>query len=204
MNRASWHHPDLGTRLRRTRPPTLSALTLAEVVLHLRLDQGSETGPEAPLLTGMRDAAERHFERYCAAALMDQEWTMMLNRWPDYNAGLQLPYPPLLDLISIEQDGDPFDIADFRVDSGDRFPAVLSPISGSWSGSYTPGMRGEIVFRCGYETADDVPADIKQALLMAIATWYENRESLQQFILTPVVELGWQDLLSPYREAGFA
>ena len=49
-----------------------------------------------------------------------------------------------------------------------------------------------------------MPPSIKQALLMAIATAYENRESLSPYTLTPIVELGWENLIMPYREIGLA
>ena len=46
-----------------------------------------------------------------------------------------------------------------------------------------------------------MPPSIKQALLMAIATAYENRELLSPYTLTPIVELV-DNLIMPYREIG--
>ena len=195
----SWHHPDLRTRVRRIKAPTEHALELQEVVLHLRL---SEAGDEAPLLTRMRNAAEHEWELFCSAALMHQEWVMSLNGWPPMHHDLEIPYPPFDELLTIRDGGNPQDVDDFAIQGSDRFPALLSPLSGIWPSPST-GMN-EIFWSCGYKRADEVPPTITQALLMAIATWYENRESLQQFNLTPVIELGWQNLTSHYRQAGFA
>jgi hypothetical protein len=74
----SWHHPELHARLVRLKAPDKSPLELSAIVLHLRLDPGAETGPEAPLLTSMLASAVAHLERYCSCAIMAQEWRLTL------------------------------------------------------------------------------------------------------------------------------
>lgn len=201
-----WTHPDLHTRLQRITAPTAEAVTLAEVVAHLRLDPGADTGPEAALLTGMRDAAVGHLERYCSYSVMEQEWQMTARSFPPYGVGLTLPYPPTVDLRSIEVAGDALDLADFTLERDDRLPATLFPVGGVWPHlAWSPGP-GAIAIRwtAGRDDPAELPQEIKQAILLAVASWYENRESLTQFALTPMLELGWDSLLSPYRETGFA
>jgi hypothetical protein len=54
-------------------------------------------------------------------------------------------------------------------------------------------------YTCGYGAAADVPQSIKAWMLMAIATWYENREAL--IAGQPVAELPrcfWEGLLDPF------
>lgn len=195
---------ELQGRARRISAPTLSPLTLAEIVLHLRLAPGSETGPEQPLLDRLQAAMVGHLERYASIAVMDQEWRVTLNCWPPPGIGLELPYPPLIEISDISIPNLTFDPADFVVAASDLFPAVLYPATSD----FWPGGAGRqdiaIALRCGYEDPKDVPPSIKQALLTAIATGYENRESLSQYNLTPILELGWENLIMPYREAGFA
>ena len=202
--RVFWHHPDLHARLRRTQAPTDFPLALQEIVAHLRLDPTSDQGPEAALLTGMRDAAVGALERYCSNAIMPQGWTLTLHAFPPSYSGLELPIPPFATLTSITVNGDDLDLADFVVEPDDRLPATLYAVTNVWPSAQRGPLAIAIVFQCGYANTDKVPPDIKQALLMAIATWYENRESLQQFTLTPMIEIGWQALLAPYRQVGFA
>lgn len=202
--RLSWHHPDLHARVRRIVGPTVLPLGLAEVVAHLRLDPGAELGAEAPLLTGMLGAAVGHMQRYCSYAIMTQTWVLSLHGWPANYTGLDLPYPPFADLASISMHGDALDPADFLVERDDRAPATLYPIGDLWPYAQRAPQAIEIEFTCGRDDPGDIDADIKQALLMAIAAWYENREELTQFALTPMIELGWEPLLTHYRQAGFA
>ena len=200
----SWHHPELRARLVRLKLPTVAPLDLANIVLHLRLDPGAENGPEAPLLESMLASAIGHLERYCSAAIMAQEWRLTLHEFPPHYQGLELPLPPFDELLAIGTAAGPIDVADFIVEPDDRFPAVLYPVSQFWPQVERGPLAISIDYRCGRDTADEVPGDIKQALLLAIAAWYENREELSQFTLTPMIELGWQPLLGPYRQEGFA
>jgi uncharacterized phiE125 gp8 family phage protein len=199
-----WHHPDLHARLTRLKLPDTSPLELSAIVLHLRLDPGAENGPEAPLLESMLAAAIGHLEHYCSVAIMHQDWRMTLHEWPPSNQGLELPHPPFAELLAVRTADGPIDIAEFIIEPDDRAPAVLYPVAWGWPQVTRGPMAIGIDFRCGRETAAEVPADIKQALLLAIAFWYEQRESSVQFQLYPMIELGWQQLLGPYRQEGFA
>jgi hypothetical protein len=228
--RLHWQHPNLHARLRRTVGPTAMPLELTDVVAHLRLDPGAEQGAEAPLLTRMLSAAIGLLQRHCSYAIMTQTWLLTLHDWPGNYTGLELPYPPFAELVSVNLGGGPAPITGFIIEPDDRFPAVMYPAGGFWPrnsssawdrnlggsawdggattydvATHSPGpLALGITFRCGRDDPADVDEDIKQALLMAVASWYENRESLNQFTLTPMVELGWDALLSSYRLHGFA
>lgn len=203
LRRYFWHHPDLGIRLRRTQPATVSVMERKMVVDHLRLDPGAEDGPEKDMLDRLIAAATAHLERYCACAVMHQEWTATLRAFPPYRDALTLPYPPLADVTGISVEGDAQDLADYVVAIDDRMPGSVYPKNGQWPQMPDLGTA-EVVFECGRADVADVPEDMRQALLMAIASWYENRESLTQFTLQPVIEIGWESLVGHYREAGFA
>jgi uncharacterized phiE125 gp8 family phage protein len=67
------------------------------------------------------------------------------------------------------------------------------PSCREWPGSV------QVSYTCGYGAAADVPQSIKAWMLMAIATWYENREAL--IAGQPVAELPrcfWEGLLDPF------
>jgi uncharacterized phiE125 gp8 family phage protein len=201
-------HAQPRRRMRCTTQPADLPISVAEAVLHLRLDPDAGQGPEAPLIEGLIAAATRAVEEYAGIAVMAQEWEMTLRRFPFYGQTLEIPLPPFDTLLSMTVGGDPVDIADYAVELDDRFPAKLFPggVGFMWPLVFNPTKPDNIVigWRCGRGNADAVPRTIKQAILMAVGTWYENRESLQQFTLTPMLEIGWQPLLGYYREPGFA
>jgi uncharacterized phiE125 gp8 family phage protein len=205
-SRSIWAPPRF--RLRRTNPPRAQPLSLDEVVLHLRLDPEAIRGPEVPLLNGMIAAATQTLEDHAGVAVMRQEWRMTLRHWPAvWGDPLNIPLPPLHELRGVIVNGQGQDLANYGVELDERLPARMYPLAGYWPQIVLVPRQPQgiiIDFSCGHEKPEDVPASLRQALLLAIATWYENRESLQQFTLTPMLEIGWRPLLEPYREAGFA
>jgi uncharacterized phiE125 gp8 family phage protein len=147
-------------------------------------------------------------EASAGVALMRQEWRMTLAHWsPVWNDPLEIPLPPFHELRGVSVLGQAQDPNDYEVEIDDRLPARLYPKSGYWLPvAIVPRQVQAIIidWSCGAEKPEDVAPPLRQALLMAIATWYENRESLQQFVLTPVLEIGWRSLLELYRMPGFA
>lgn len=186
--------------------PYVPPLSLDEVVLHLRLDPDAVNGPEAPLLEGMVAAAARHLEDYAGITLSPTEWRMTMRHFPPvWNQPLDLPMPPFLELLQIVFAGSPVNVNDYAVEVDESYPARLYHKSGFWPRAWTPTpVLVAIDWRAGYETPDDIPRTLKQAMLMAIGTWYENRESSQQWQIYPLVELGWERLIGHHRAAGFA
>jgi uncharacterized phiE125 gp8 family phage protein len=185
--------------------PTDQPVTLDEAVLHLRLDPTAATGPELPLITRLIAAATTALEEYASVAVMQQDWRMTLRHWPLYGQGLPLPLPPFAELLRIRVNQVEQPIADYYVEADDRLAANLYPVSHYWPAIATFDRDAVIIeWRAGVERPEDVSETIKQAILMAVGTWYENRESLQQFVLTPMIEIGWKSLIDAYREPGFA
>jgi uncharacterized phiE125 gp8 family phage protein len=194
-------------RLLRIRPPREQPITTAEAVLHLRLDVGAENGPEKPLIERLIAAATRALEEHASISVMEQDWRMTLRHWPPLPGdGLELPMSPFKELLRIRVNGQEMAIADYYVLPEER-SARLFPVSGYWGAPWGYRRRPDgviIEFRAGHASRAEVPETLRQAMLMAIGTWYENRESLQQFTLTPMIEIGWRDLLNYQREPGFA
>jgi len=192
-------------RLVRPRRPTAQPITPSEAVLHLRLDVGAENGPEKLLIERLIATATATLEEHATIAVMSQEWRMTLRRLPIINDALEIPLPPFAALLKFTVHGEDQDLSRFEIEHDERLPARIYPVSGTWPMLWSRRPQAVTVeFRCGWPAAADVPETLRHALLLAIGTWYENRESLQQFTLTPLIEIGWRDLIEPHREAGFA
>ncbi len=186
----------------------IEALSLEEIILYLRLDPETINGPEKPLLAAMLASAVRALEDHAQVAVMQQDWRMTVRHWPAvWTDGLELPLPPFRELLRIRVNDRVQPLDQYFVDRDELRASRLYPAAGYWPTVWTMARRPdaiEIIFRAGAEKPEELSPVLRQALLMAIATWYENRESLQQFTHSPMIEIGWRPLLETYRPAGFA
>jgi uncharacterized phiE125 gp8 family phage protein len=58
----------------------------------------------------------------------------------------------------------------------------------------------EIAFTAGYgAAASDVPAPIRQALLLLVAHWYEHRDPIEIGTDATIIPAAVSELLQPYR-----
>ncbi len=141
-------------------------------------------------------AAARHqAERYTAAGIIRQVWTLTLEGFPTNGQDIPVPRGPVISLDSItylDADGEPVtienhpdadppttDLSDLAVLDQSTLSANVSLVAGAtWP--ETASQRGavSIVFTVGYGTGPtDVPADIKAAILLRVGDLYRNREA---------------------------
>lgn len=182
-------------------PPAAEPLTLAEAKLHLRVD--ADITEDDGLIAALIIAARQQAEHRTGRALISQQWRLGLECFPDDS--LELPKPKLLSVESITYlDGDgsrqTISAADYEVIADELLGRVVPAYGKAWPTSIRsrPGCV-QVSYTCGYGAAADVPQSIKAWMLLAIATWYENRESLTAG--QPVTELPrcfWEGLLDPF------
>jgi uncharacterized phiE125 gp8 family phage protein len=180
--------------------PTVEPITLSEAKAHLRVDASSED----TLIQSLILASRLHIEAALDIALITQTWRLRLDRWPRARS-LNLPLSPVRSLTAVrvfDVDDDSETVANtaFILD-GTANPARLV-LSGS-SSLPVPGRAAngiEIDFVAGYGDApEDVPQSIRQAVLLLIAHWYENREPVEIGATATVIPGAVSELLSPYR-----
>ena len=173
--------------LTRITAPAAEPLTRGEVQDHLRLERedasltAKERAAADTLIDRLITAARRAVESYTGRALITQDWKLNLDRFP---AGeIELPRPPLEQVTSleyIEAGGTRRALAKtrYRVDTASE-PGRAAPAYGENWPDARAGMNAVTVcFRAGYGSAGgDVPADIRQAMLLLIGGFYENREN---------------------------
>lgn len=155
-----------------------AACTFAATVL-----KDTPTSAEDDLLDALIAAAREHAETFTSRALLTQTWDIYLDDWPsgDY---IELPYPPLQSVTSVtytDSDGttNTFAATSYSVDTDSEPGRVVLDYGESWP-SVTLATKNPIKVRfvAGYgNERSDVPQPIKQALLMLIAHWFENREA---------------------------
>lgn len=158
--------------LSQTVPPT-TWLSTADCKENLRVD-GSD---EDDLIAALAEAACRMVQERVGKALGAQTWAYSLNGLSS-DADLILPVFPATSITSISyQDTDDatqtMDTNDFYL-FGDNDHAMIRPKSGTtWPTTYDRPDAITITFEAGMTP----PKTLRQATLLLVAHWYENRQA---------------------------
>ncbi len=180
--------------------PAVEPITLAEAKAHLRVDISAED----TLIQSLIMASRLHIEAALDLALVTQSWRYRRDAWPKAR-GLDMPLRPIQSLTSATVFAHDDSIHAIDTDSfildGTANPARLV-----WRGAGTPPTPGraangiEIDFIAGFgDAASDVPQPIRQALLLLVAHWYENREPVEIGAVATPIPSTVSELLAPYR-----
>ncbi len=178
--------------------PAAEPVTLADAKAHLRVTDSVEDAIVSRLIVAARQAAEAATSR----AFVTQSFRLTRDRFPKAARAVFLPRPPLRSIAAIRLydaagDATLWDSACYRVETFHTPGRLVLADSAVWPlpGRAQSGI--EIDFEAGYGAAADVPAPIRQAILMLLAHYFENREqmALSQSFALP----GADALLAPYR-----
>jgi len=163
-----------------TRIRTLEILPvgLSEVKAHLRLDHAHEDEYLRPLI----QASTGFVEEYLGRSLLTQSWRLIWEKEKPHPPQLSvsgndfssvpLPYPPLRAILSVNRlmaKGEKQRIRRHHLEMNHQLPRLIF--------ADVPGPV-EIDFETGYgDRPSDIPPVIRQAILMSVADFYENRDS---------------------------
>jgi uncharacterized phiE125 gp8 family phage protein len=176
--------------------PAEEPVSLGEAKAFLKVDDVAEDA----LITTLIGAARLHVEGVTGQALLAQSWRVVLDGWPD-NRTVRLPVSPfmaLTEIIAYDATGAGHDVplAQFMSEPDRlRLPATVSGM---------PMLRErqgiEIDYVAGFGTEpEDVPADIRQALLLLVGYWHEHRDAVIVAGSGSVVPTGFDRLVAGYR-----
>jgi uncharacterized phiE125 gp8 family phage protein len=181
--------------------PTAYPISLTEAKLHCRLvaDAAGAVAytTEDDLLTGIIAAATGYAESVTRRALITTTFITYLDAWP---ADVHLPYPPLQSIVAfayVDEDGTSTAFTDYTLDvPGNRVVIDEKP---------TATLRKTnpiaITYKAGYgDTGASVPGPIKQAILLLIGHYYQNREASVIGVSVDTLPQAVDALLWPYRE----
>lgn len=162
-----------------------------------------QAGPavENDLLNALITAARQDCEKFQNRAYITQTWELWLDAFPARGC-IGLPLPPLASVTSIKYyDTDDteatFSSDDYFVDTKSEPGRVCLNYGESWpSTTLRPANGVCVTFTCGYgDAGSDVPSNVKQAMLLLIAHWYENREAVITGTISSVLPVGVDRLL---------
>ena len=192
---------------------TKSPLLLNEIKDHLRIERGETV--EDDYLKMLRDAALDLTESITNRKLMTQTWDVYFDSWPS-GEYLNIPYAPLQSIASTNG-------LIYTDSTGNSTTFNLTGSTTSWTAD-TISEPGRIVldngedwpsdvlhqynpikvrFVCGYTASSNIPQGIKQAMLLMIGHWYENREETIAGQDLNVIPKASAALLAPHRVYSF-
>jgi uncharacterized phiE125 gp8 family phage protein len=185
--------------LRRTVAPTVDAFTVADLKAQTRIDHSSEDG----LLASLLAAATAAVEQMAGRAFVTQTWRLSVGR-TTARADVALPLGPVQSLSAVKYyDGanvlQTATLGDYRL-YGDDDTAIVRPEVGvDWPAMYLRPDALQIDFVCGYgATGAAVPEELRHAVMMLAAHWYETRAAVVADEMRPV-PYGVESLVSLHR-----
>jgi uncharacterized phiE125 gp8 family phage protein len=176
--------------------PAEEPVSLVEAKAFLKVDDTAEDG----LITTLIGAARLHIEGVTGRALLAQSWRVVLDDWPTSRV-VKLPVTPFIELTEITA----FDaaggahlvpLAQFMSEP-DR---LLLPADVAGMPALREQQGIEIDYVAGFGTEPgDVPRDIRQALLVLVAYWFEHRDAVIVAGSGTVVPSGFERLVAAHK-----
>jgi uncharacterized phiE125 gp8 family phage protein len=167
-----WYPPTVTT------PPAAEPVTLEQAKMHLRCDDRDGEGvliarPDDDLISSIIEAARDHVEKYCNARWAEQTLVCQCDSFSDF---ARLPEGPLKSVTSVGYvdaagDTQTLDAAIYEARKGGLEPSIGLQSGRSWPVT-RPGSRITLTAVFG----GDVPKAVRQAILLFVGAWYENRE----------------------------
>lgn len=152
-------------RVTRSVSPTTEPLSLAEAKLYLRVDGAEEDALISDMIVAVREAAETHLGK----SLITQSWMLAYEGYVPSH--VPLPKGPVQSIAHVKT----------RTRSGveTAINATLYHLAVAEDAVHFESVlmahAVEITYTTGYGDAEDVPASVRQGMLMHLAALYDNR-----------------------------
>lgn len=162
-------------RLTRTAAPAELAITLPEAKVQCRVDHDDEDVYIETLIDAVTDYLDGP-SGILGRAILQQTWLLELEAWPQT---VVLPIEPLISVVVswLDADGAETNLP------GTSYDLIMNPsarpVLQMKAGTQAPQLGSQtypvrILMTAGWESAGDLPASLKVAMLMLIAHWYQR------------------------------
>lgn len=169
------------SRVTRVAAPAQEPVSTSDLKEHLRLDHDLEM---ARLDSYLR-AASRHIEQSIKRSLMAQTWRLVFDRrFP--TGEVELPYPPVQSITSVAYvdaagASITLDSSAYRLTAGGEWGGVVAPAHGTnWPATRDTSEAATITYVAGHTSPYLVPEDLKHAVMLLAAHWFEHREGVME------------------------
>jgi uncharacterized phiE125 gp8 family phage protein len=174
------------TAIRIITPPTVMPLTLEETKTHLRVDHSDDDERITAYIAAATAYVDGEYG-FLGRALVTQTWELVLDTFPTNE--IRIPLPPTQSIESVKYDDSAgieitMPSTDYTADLASEPAWILPPANTAWPTVFTGINSVRIRFVAGYPASTDsppdlranIPASIKQAMLLQIGSWYDHRE----------------------------
>ncbi len=179
-----------------TVPPTAEPITLEEAKAQCKVDIADDDA----LITSLITAARVYCEKIGWRAYLTQTIQLWIDEWPS-SGRISLPKPPLQSVTSIKY----YDTADVEATLGTDVYAVdtISEPGLAWlkyNQTWPTTLLREhhgicVTYVAGWTYAANVPQSEKQAMLLLVGHWYENREATTVGVVSRPIDFAVRALL---------
>lgn len=157
-----------------TAGPAEEPVTLGEARAFLRLDDTSEDGLLAALITAARAVLEGETRR----AFVTQSWRLLIDRFPE--GAIVMPLAPVAEVTAIRLvarngESETVDPALYDLELGAEPPRIHPAARGTWPAPKKRAGGIAVDFTAGYGGPAAVPQALKHAVLLLVAHWFETR-----------------------------
>ena len=174
--------------------PTVEPVALADAKLHLRVDSDADDSLITSLITAARQQAEHRTGRRIGL----QTWARSYDAFPGWS--LLLPDPPVTEIVSIQYEDTAgilrtMPAEDYRLRPLSE-PAAVLPVK-AWPVAIAEPGAVTVTYRCGLAATDARWESLRAWMLLAIGTWYANREAAGPVQTYALPREFWMGLLDP-------
>jgi len=157
--------------------PATEPVTLAQVKLHSRISHSEDDS----WLTMAIVVARQYIEKTCELSLITQ--TRRTTFAGFHKPWLTLAYGPTISITTIEyydQANDLQTLATYQA-ALESNPCLIVPAAGQPWPSTMPNRIDavKVTYVAGYGAAENVPAALKQGILLLVDFWYSNRSAVE-------------------------
>tara|TARA_Y100001963_G_C6640388_1_gene380658 strand:+ start:162 stop:821 length:660 start_codon:yes stop_codon:yes gene_type:complete len=188
-------------KLRLQTAPSATAVSLAEAKTHLRIDSTFTT--DDTYITTLIDVATAAAENYMGLKIMAQSWFLDIDAFPSY-FDLLIASPKAdatinaITYFDANNASQTLAASNYFVDSTRKPVRIYESPDGNFPSTYERPNAVTVDFALGYSTAGDVPAPIRQAILLMIGSYYETRQTVSDRTYKEIPQTA-EYLLQPYR-----
>lgn len=183
--------------------PETPIISLSEAKLHLRVEHDADDTLIAALVQAVTDYLDAE-HGILGRALITQRWALSLSGFPTERL-IALPVVRVRSVVSVTYyDSDnvqqTLPSESYTLIVNDERAAIYLPSGSDWPDTYDRPDAVTVTYNAGYgDEASDVPQAIKQAALLLIGNFYENREAVVVGQSTADLPFGVSMLLQPFR-----
>jgi len=184
----------------------VATVAVAACEFSVSVIKDASTSVEDDLLNSLITAARQYCEGFQRRAYISQTWHLWLDEFPN-KAYIEIPLPPLqaagvsIKYYDTSDAGTEWPTSNYFVDAKSEPGRIVLNYGNIWpSTALRPANGVCVTFIAGYGLlASDVPKKVKQAMLLLVSHWYENREAVATSGAMPkeipfsVEALLWQD-----------